>query len=50
MTGHEDYDRAELEWLPRGVARIIRRAHGRIHTYHTFHEILEDLEQLRAWD
>jgi len=50
MTGHEDYDPAELEWLPRGVSLIIKRAHARIHTYHTFHEILDDLEQLRAWD
>jgi serine/threonine protein kinase len=50
MTGHEDYDPAELEWLPRGVARIIRRAHARVHNYRTFHEILDDLEELRAWD
>ncbi len=50
MTGHGEYDAAELALLPREIAAIVRRARARVHTYGTFHEIVEDLEKLRDWD
>ncbi len=50
MTGHEDYDAAELQWLPREIGEIIRRAHARLHNFRNFHEILVELEALRDWD
>ena len=50
MTGQERYRPSELQWLPPEIARIIRRAHARVHRYRNFHEVLEDLEALRDWD
>lgn len=50
LTGREDYEASELEWLPPEVAAIIRKTHARVHTYRNFDEMLLDIDDLRDWD